>query len=249
MRRNRNRLLAAALSVLWGAAGLAHSAVTDERTGEQVVQMKCIQCHGTGVGGAPRIGDRSAWVPRVKQGLDAVVRSAIKGHGAMPPRGGMADLTDGEIRSAITYMFNSGLATPVPVKPATALRDDPYRKVVEGVQLDLGVVSAQSIRTRKPTGVESTMHGGIPAGDDYYHVNISLLDKRTNAPIRDAKVEARVASALGGEMKTLEPMAIEGTVSYGNYFRMLGRNPYNITVTVSRPGASAVEARFEYRHD
>ena len=54
------------------------------------------------------IGDRSAWLPRAKQGLDAVVRSAIKGRGGMPPRGGMADHTDPEIRGAIVYMFNQG---------------------------------------------------------------------------------------------------------------------------------------------
>jgi cytochrome c5 len=79
-----------------------------ERTGKEIVETHCVKCHGTGVGGAPKIGDRAAWTPRVKEGLDVVVRSAIHGHGAMPPRGGMADLTDAEIRSAIIYMFNAG---------------------------------------------------------------------------------------------------------------------------------------------
>jgi cytochrome c5 len=79
-----------------------------ERSGKAIVAAQCVKCHGTGVGGAPKIGDRAAWTPRVKQGLDVVVRSAIHGHGAMPPRGGMADLTDGEVRSAIVYMFNAG---------------------------------------------------------------------------------------------------------------------------------------------
>ena len=78
------------------------------RTGKEIVETQCVKCHGTGVNGAPKIGDRAAWTPRVKEGLDVVVRSAIHGHGAMPPRGGMADLTDAEIRSAIVYMFNSG---------------------------------------------------------------------------------------------------------------------------------------------
>jgi cytochrome c5 len=79
-----------------------------ERTGKEIVETQCVKCHGTGVGGAPKIGDRAAWTPRVREGLDVVVRSAIHGHGAMPPRGGMADLTDSEIRSAIVYMFNVG---------------------------------------------------------------------------------------------------------------------------------------------
>ena len=79
-----------------------------ERSGKDIVDAQCVKCHGTGVGGAPRIGDRAAWTPRVSQGLDVVVRSAIHGHGAMPPRGGMADLTDTEVRSAIVYMFSAG---------------------------------------------------------------------------------------------------------------------------------------------
>ncbi len=85
---------------------------TPDRTGEEIVQAQCIKCHGTGVGGAPRMGDRAAWIQRAKAGLDAVVRSAIKGHGPMPPRGGMADLTDTEMRSAVVYMLNYGAAQP-----------------------------------------------------------------------------------------------------------------------------------------
>jgi cytochrome c5 len=79
-----------------------------ERTGEQVVKAQCSKCHQTGKGGAPKIGDREAWIPRVKDGFDAVVRSAINGHGGMPARGGMANLTDAEMKNAITYMMNKG---------------------------------------------------------------------------------------------------------------------------------------------
>ena len=81
-----------------------------ERSGEQIVQARCVKCHETGEGGAPKIGDQAAWMPRVKQGLDVVVRSAIKGHGGMPARGGQADLTDPEMRSAVVYMFNKSTA-------------------------------------------------------------------------------------------------------------------------------------------
>lgn len=79
-----------------------------QRSGEQIVKAQCVKCHGTGAGGAPKIGDRDAWIPRIKQGLDVVVRSAINGHGGMPARGGMADTSDSEIRNAIVYMFNKG---------------------------------------------------------------------------------------------------------------------------------------------
>jgi cytochrome c5 len=87
---------------------VSRTAPTPPRSGQAIVEAQCVKCHGTGVGGAPVIGDRAAWTPRVKQGLDTVVASAIHGHGAMPPRGGMADLTDVEIRGAIIYMFNAG---------------------------------------------------------------------------------------------------------------------------------------------
>jgi cytochrome c5 len=88
------------------------AATPPERSGEQIVRAQCTKCHATGVGGAPRIGDRDAWIPRLKSGLDTVVSSAINGHGGMPARGGMANLTDRELRSAIVYMFTP--AGPAP---------------------------------------------------------------------------------------------------------------------------------------
>lgn len=87
---------------------VSRTAKAPERSGEQIVEAQCSKCHRDGVGGAPKIGDRSAWIPRLKPGLDVVVRSAINGHGGMPARGGLADLTDSELRSAIIYMFNKG---------------------------------------------------------------------------------------------------------------------------------------------
>jgi len=77
-------------------------------TGQQVVQAQCYKCHQEGLHGAPRIGDRDAWIQRLKLGVDHAVRSAVRGHGGMPPRGDRADLTDNEIRNAILYMYNPG---------------------------------------------------------------------------------------------------------------------------------------------
>ncbi len=77
-------------------------------SGKKIVEMQCIKCHGTGEHGAPKIGDRTAWIPRMKFGVDPLVLSAIRGHGDMPARGGMAALTDPEVREAVIYMFNQG---------------------------------------------------------------------------------------------------------------------------------------------
>jgi len=80
------------------------------RTGEQVVKAKCGDCHLTGRDGAPKIGDRDAWIGRVSKGLEKVIASGIHGRGAMPARGGMADLSDAEMRSAVIYMFTESTA-------------------------------------------------------------------------------------------------------------------------------------------
>jgi cytochrome c5 len=81
-----------------------------QRSGEAIVKAQCIKCHGSGKGGAPKLGDRAAWSERVKPGVDELVRSAINGHGGMPARGGMANLTDQEVRNAVNYMVTSSIA-------------------------------------------------------------------------------------------------------------------------------------------
>ena len=86
-------------------AGSRRSAGT---AGAQIAQSHCALCHGNGFDGAPRIGDRTAWLPRTKLGLDPLVRAASSGHGGMPPRGGEVTLSDAELRSAIIYMIGSG---------------------------------------------------------------------------------------------------------------------------------------------
>jgi cytochrome c5 len=219
------------------------------RGGRQVVQEHCAKCHETGVNGAPRIGDRPAWIPRVKQGFELLVSSAINGHGPMPARGGVADLTDPEIRAAIAYMINRGVDTTTTPPAAPTAGPDPNHKVIDGTDVYLGVVSAETIRALHPRAdAESRMHGGIPGAAGYYHVNISLVDSKTKAAITDAQVEATVADPLAGETKKLELMVISNTISYGNYFPITGNSPYAITVRIRRPDTSrTIEARFDFR--
>ncbi|HJV61689.1 MAG TPA: c-type cytochrome [Albitalea sp.] len=65
----------------------------------------CSACHGTGVAGAPKLGDKAAWAPRIAQGLDALVANAIKGKNAMPPRGG-STASDADIKAVVSYMVS-----------------------------------------------------------------------------------------------------------------------------------------------
>jgi cytochrome c5 len=67
--------------------------------------QSCQACHAAGVAGAPKLGDKAAWAPRVAQGLDALTASVIKGKGAMPPRGG-STANDAELKQVVTYMVN-----------------------------------------------------------------------------------------------------------------------------------------------
>jgi cytochrome c5 len=64
----------------------------------------CSACHATGVAGAPKVGDKAAWAPRAAQGIDALTTSAIKGKGAMPPKGG-SSASDADIKAVVTYMM------------------------------------------------------------------------------------------------------------------------------------------------
>jgi cytochrome c5 len=74
--------------------------------GKKVFDSTCTACHSTGVAGSPKLGDKAAWAPRVKQGVDALVQSALKGKGAMPPKGGNAALSDADIRAAVEFMVS-----------------------------------------------------------------------------------------------------------------------------------------------
>jgi cytochrome c5 len=74
-------------------------------TGEQIVKKTCSTCHGTGVAGAPKIGDHAEWKKRFDVGgLANLLKVAIHGKGAMPPRGG-GGYKDAEMKKAIIYML------------------------------------------------------------------------------------------------------------------------------------------------
>lgn len=102
-----NRILLLATFLLATTPGTA-AADTGNRPGKDVVASVCSACHQAGLNGAPKIGDREAWIPRMKRGVNELSLSAIRGHGGMPARGGQAALTDPEIRSAILYMWDPG---------------------------------------------------------------------------------------------------------------------------------------------
>lgn len=90
---------------------------TTLKTGQQVYTAQCVACHGAGVAGAPASNDAAAWAPRIAQGYDVLLTSALKGKGAMGPQAG-GDHTDLEIARAVVYMANNaGAKFPEPTAP------------------------------------------------------------------------------------------------------------------------------------
>jgi cytochrome c5 len=85
------------------AATPAPAAAAAGGNGEALYKQACVACHAAGVAGAPKVGDKAAWAPRIAQGLPALVTSAIKGKNAMPPKGGSA-APDADVKAAVEYM-------------------------------------------------------------------------------------------------------------------------------------------------
>lgn len=86
-----------------GPAPVASTASSAE--GKKVYDATCMVCHATGVAGAPKTGDKGAWAPRMAAGEDTLVKHAIDGLRAMPPRGGNAKLSDAQVRAAVEHML------------------------------------------------------------------------------------------------------------------------------------------------
>ena len=78
--------------------------VASAGNGKKVYDSACVACHASGVAGAPKLGDKAAWTPRLATGFDALMNSALKGKGAMPPKGGNASLSEADIHAAVEYM-------------------------------------------------------------------------------------------------------------------------------------------------
>jgi cytochrome c5 len=90
------------------------AAKSSDKSGEQVVTAVCSACHASGALGAPKIGDKAAWAPRIAQGYETLIKHAMEGVRMMPARGGNPDLTNGEIANAVAYMANQGGANFTP---------------------------------------------------------------------------------------------------------------------------------------
>lgn len=91
-------------------AAPAPAAGGDLAKGEGVYKKTCVLCHGTGAAGAPKIGDKADWGPRIAQGKDTLYQHALNGFtgskGAMPPKGGNPALPDEDVKAGVDYMVS-----------------------------------------------------------------------------------------------------------------------------------------------
>ena len=179
------------------------------RTGEQIYRSVCTACHATGVAKAPKFGDRRDWARRIREGQKALVQVALKGEGAMPPRGGAADLSDLEVERAVVYMANAGGAkfkepsVPAPAaqaapasapvsKSAAAVADG--KKVYESTCIachGAGVANAPKFGDKK-AWAEHLMHGTEHLYENALKGLRAMPPRGGNLALSDAEVKAAV---------------------------------------------------------
>ena len=154
------------------------------KTGEQVYQAVCTACHATGIAKAPKFGDKRDWgAAHPRRARRRCVQVALKGEGAMPPRGGASDLSDLEVERAVVYMANAGGAkfrSRPRRAPAPAPQPRRRRGRQEGLRVDLHRLPRRGRRQRS----EIRRQEGLGAAPRARHR--ASLRERAQGPGRDA---------------------------------------------------------------
>jgi len=86
------------------AAAPVATATAVAGNGKKIYDSSCMACHSTGAAGAPKLGDKAAWAPRIAQGMEILHTHAVAGIRAMPPRGTCAACSDDDLKAAVDYM-------------------------------------------------------------------------------------------------------------------------------------------------
>ncbi len=136
----------------------------------------------------------------------------------------------------------------VPIHRAGA--QDTLSRTADGLTVYLGVLPAELTKGPPSHTPGPRMHGGVPRGAHEFHIVAAIFDAASNARITDATVSAQVSGlALAGTKKTLEPMQIAGTTTYGGFFDLPGADLYTVKLTIARPGTTRpVDMDFKYDH-
>lgn len=137
-----------------------------------------------------------------------------------------------------------GLAAVLLLAGSLATAGDERHRSAGGLEIYYGIVPAELVFGHE------TEHGGSKITPGAHHLVVALFNAVSGERVVDASVEAIFEPlGLAAETKMLEPMTINQTVTYGNFFRAPGTGPYWITVRIRPRGATEwIETRFEYRH-
>lgn len=95
-----------AVAILAAASALLAPPSATAMDGRVIYAQTCALCHANGVAGAPKTGDKAAWIQRLALGRDAMLTTVLKGKGAMPPKGGNASLSDAQAKAAADHMLS-----------------------------------------------------------------------------------------------------------------------------------------------
>lgn len=121
------------------------------------------------------------------------------------------------------------------------------RMEADGLIVQSGMMPSSLLREQAAGSGEGTMHGGIPEGSDYHHFMVALFDKDSGERIEDAEVTATLGQVgLAGKTKSLEPMELHDTVTYGNYFKMGKKGPYRVEVSIKPSGGEEVTVSWTF---
>lgn len=136
------------------------------------------------------------------------------------------------------------------VSLAANANESENHKIVNGIDIYMGILPSEMIVGHPKGHPENEMHGGITTGSNHVHLLVSLFDVATGKRITDAKVTGTIEEVgLAGQTKELEPMKISDTISYGNYFDLNGQGTYRAILKIRRPNITSVtEVEFTHQH-
>ena len=139
------------------------------QAGEAVYAASCSACHAAGIAGAPRTGDAAAWAPRIKQGFDLLVKHAVEGFKAMPPKGGNANLDPIEVARAVAFIGNqSGGKFKEPPAPASSPTAPPAAAPTAATTANPAAVTAAAAPSAAPAGAKGAPVQVKPDGAKVY---------------------------------------------------------------------------------
>lgn len=123
-------------------------------------------------------------------------------------------------------------------------------QLAEGVAIYVKLIPSKALQGQPETPADNRMHGGVPPGDHVYHVIVDLFDEHTGKRITNAEIAAQILERdATGPLKRLEAMQLEERLAYANYFDLPGAGPYQVRLTIRRPGASRpIRAELTFEH-